>query len=228
MQDGGNRVMNKKDNMGRAEKGKASGLFTTRTMTVIAILAALSSVLFYFPEFPVPFMPVWMKLDFSNLPAMIGTFALGPCAGFIIVAVKDLVGLTHSTSGGIGELADFVMSAAFVIPAGFIYWHRKNRQCALVGMAAGTVAMTAAASLTNYYVLIPAFAALMGVSVDEILAAAAAAVPLVESLTLGTYMLWVVVPFNLLKGLLISLVTLLIYKPLSPVLHGTHGRAGQA
>ncbi|NLG37248.1 MAG: ECF transporter S component [Clostridiales bacterium] len=218
--------MSEKENMNRSEKGKERGWFTTRAMTVIAILAALSSVLFYFPEFPVPFMPGWMKLDLSNLPAMIGTFALGPWAGLIIVTVKDLVGLTHSTSGGIGELADFVMSAAFVIPAGLLYWHGKNRRGALMGMAAGTAVMIAAGSLTNYYVLIPAFAALMGVSVDEILVAAAAAVPIAESLTLGTYMLWVVVPFNLFKGALISLVTLLIYKPLSPVLHGSHGCAG--
>lgn len=197
--------------------GRSGKWFTTRLMVSAAILSAISAVLFYFPEFPVPLMPPWMKLDLSNLPALIGAFALGPWAGAVIVAVKDLLGLTHSTSGGVGELADFLISIAFIVPASLLYWKRKNRGGALIGMAAGTAGMVAAACLTNYYILIPMFSRLF-MPLDQILAVAAQSLPGVRSL--WTYVLWVVIPFNLVKGALISAVTFLLYKRLSPILHG--------
>lgn len=210
--------MKKEDTMNQSggDKNK-KGRSATVLMTSTAILAAISSILFYFPELPVPLMPIWMKLDLSNIPALIGAFALGPWAGAIIVAIKDLLGLTHSGTGGVGELADFLVSIAFIVPASLIYWRRKNRKDALLGMAAGTLGIIIMGCLTNYYLLIPLFSKLF-MPLEDILAAAATTLPGVKSL--WTYVLWVVVPFNLIKGLLISVVTFLLYKRLSPVLHG--------
>lgn len=210
--------MNQEDTMKTGgENGRNEKWFTTRWMVSAAILSAISAVLFYFPEFPVLFMPPWMKLDLSNIPAMIGAFALGPWAGAVVVAVKDLVGLTHTTSNFVGELADFLVSVAFVLPASLIYWKRKNRAGALIGMAVGMAGMIAASCLTNYYILIPLFSRLF-MPLDQILAVAAKSLPGVRSL--WTYILWVVIPFNLVKGALISAVTFLLYKRLSPILHG--------
>lgn len=197
---------------------RRSRRISTRDLTVIAILAAISAVLFYFPELPLPLMPYWMKLDFSNVPAIIGAFALGPWAGVLILLIKDLIGLTHTTSLGIGEAADFLMSVAYILPAGLIYWRRKSRGTAVVGMLVGTAGIIVAGCLTNYYILIPVYGMLFGMSLEDILAVASASLPAVKSL--WTYVLWVVVPFNLVKGLVISVITFALYKLLSPILHG--------
>lgn len=190
--------------------------FTTRTLTGIAILAAISSILYYFPELPVPFMPFWMKLDFSNVPALIGAFALGPLGGGLIILVKDLIGLTHSTSGGVGELADFLVSITYIIPAALIYWKYKNRKGALLGMTIGIIGIIVMGCVTNYYLIIPVFSKLF-IPLDQILAIAAEALPGVTSL--WTYVLWVVIPFNFIKGLVVSAITFILYKRLSPILH---------
>ncbi|MDD3411596.1 MAG: ECF transporter S component [Eubacteriales bacterium] len=199
-------------------------LFTTRQLTTIAILAAISAVLFMF-DFPiVPGVPFY-KLDFSNLPVMLGTFAMGPLAGTMILLIKSLLGMLHSTSQYVGELADFIMGLAMVLPAGFIYRHKHARKTALVGMVVGGVCATVAAVFTNLYLLIPFFSMAYHMPVETIVAMGTQVIPSMDSL--AKFVLFITAPFNLVKWTVISVVTYLLYKPLSPLLHGNGLRKRQ-
>jgi len=187
--------------------------FSTQTMTRIAVLAALSAVLFCI-EIPVI---LFYKLDFSNLPVLLGAFSMGPVAGAIILGIKSLTGLMHSGTGGVGELADFIQGLAYMLPAALIYLRHKNRSNALLGMGVGTVAMVAAGILSNVYILIPLL-----LPTETVIAMAQGAVPswLPAINTIWDFAFWVVAPFNLLKGIVIAVVTFILYKHLSPLLHG--------
>lgn len=163
-------------------------------LTRIAVLAALASILFMIE---VPIVSFY-KLDLSNLPVLLGGFSMGAGPGMLVLTVKSLLGLLHSGTGGVGELADFLMGAAMLLPAALIYQHRKTRGGALIGMAAGTVTMIVVAAVVNYSLLFPM---------------------LTKSYPTFEFILTVTAPFNLLKGVVVSAVTYLVYKPLSPLLH---------
>ncbi|MEG2604777.1 MAG: ECF transporter S component [Clostridia bacterium] len=189
-------------------------LFTTRELTTISILAAIAAVLFML-EIPVV---LFYKLDFSNLPVLLGTFAMGPAAGTVILLVKSLLGLLHSTSQGVGELADFLMGIAMVLPAGFIYRRHKTHNTAVLGMAVGAVAATIAGVLSNVYLLIPFYGVAYGMPLETIIAMGQSLIPAVDSL--WKFVLLITGPFNLLKWVVLSVLGALMYKPLSPILHG--------
>ncbi|MEG0640745.1 MAG: ECF transporter S component, partial [Clostridia bacterium] len=126
-------------------------LVSTQNLTVISILAAISAVL-YMVEIPVV---LFYKLDFSNLPVLLGTFAMGPFAGMLVLLVKDLLGLLHSSSQGVGEIADFLTALAMIIPAGLIYQKDKSRNSAVLGMVVGAVAASLVGVFSNVYLLVP-------------------------------------------------------------------------
>ncbi len=172
-------------------------VLTTANMTRIAILGCISAVLFMWPEITI--IPPFYKLDFSTLPVLLGTFSMGIAPGVLIVAIKDLIGLTHSGTAMVGELADFIMTCAMLIPASLIYQNMKNRKGAVIGLAVGSVAMIIVAALVNAFLLFPMLTKEM---------------PSLEFILTAT------VPFNLLKAVVISIITYLVYKPLSPILHG--------
>ncbi|MCL2461392.1 MAG: ECF transporter S component [Defluviitaleaceae bacterium] len=174
------------------------------------MLAAISSVLMFL-EFPMPLFPSFLKLDFSDLPALIGAFSMGPVAGLAIEMVKNLIHLTRTQSNGIGELANFLVGIALVMPAGLIYRHKKTRSGAVYGMIAGAVAMALVAALANYFILIPFYTTFM--PLDAIIAMCAAIIPAIDSL--GKVILLSIVPFNLFKAVVVCLVTFLVYKRLS-------------
>ncbi|MBR6442909.1 MAG: ECF transporter S component [Clostridia bacterium] len=180
-------------------------------MTRIAVLAAIASVLFLI-EIPVV---AFYKLDLSNIPVLLGAFSMGTVPGLIILGIKSAIGLLHSSSAGVGELADFVMGAALVIPAAMIYHQNKTRKNAIIGMAVGTVCMIVAGILMNKYVLIPFYMGAFHMDMEGILNFAK--VSGVDSE--WKLLLLVTGPFNLLKGVVLSIVAGLIYKPLSPILH---------
>ena len=182
------------------------------------VLAAIASIL-RFVETPLPLIPAFLKVDFSNIPALIGGFALGPIAGTAILFIKNLVYLPFSSTGGVGEIADFVISLSLVLPAALIYKYKKNRSGAIIGMASGSAIMSfVAAPLMNYFVLIPFYAMIFfGSSVDAIIEVAAAVNPSITSL--WTYIIFAVVPFNIIKCIIVCAITGLLYKPLSPILH---------
>ena len=182
------------------------------TMTRIAILAAAASILFLI-EIPIV---AFYKLDLSNIPVLLGAFSMGPVPGVIILALKSTIGLLHSSSAGVGELADFVMGAALVIPASVIYHRNKNRKNAIIGMAIGTVCMVIVGVLMNKWVMLPFYMGAFHMDMDGIIKAAGVAGVDSE----WKLLLLVTGPFNLLKGVVLSIVTALIYKPLSPILHG--------
>ncbi len=186
--------------------------FSVATMTRIAILAAAASILFLI-EIPIV---AFYKLDLSNIPVLLGAFSMGPVPGVIILALKSAIGLLHSSSAGVGELADFVMGAALVIPASVIYHRNKSRKNAIIGMAIGTVCMVIVGVLMNKWVMLPFYMGAFHMDMDGIIKAAGVAGVDSE----WKLLLLVTGPFNLLKGVVLSIVTALIYKPLSPILHG--------
>lgn len=194
---------------------KTKRKMTTRELTTMAILSAIAAILFMI-EIPVfPAVPFY-KLDFSNLPVLLGAFALGPVQGVLILLLKSLLGLLHTTSGGVGELADFIVGCAMVIPAGLIYRKNKSRKGAIIGMLVGTVCAIIAAILANYYIMFPAF----GITEEALVGFGQKVFPFVSDT--WSFVFTVTASFNLIKWVLISILTGLIYKPLSPILHGMH------
>ncbi len=187
-------------------------------VVTVGMLAAIATGL-RFLETALPLLPGFLKLDFSNVPALIGGFALGPVAGTAILLIKNLIYLPFSGTMGVGEIADFVISAALVIPASLIYKYQKSRKGAAWGMAAGSAAMSfIAGPLMNYFVLVPFYVKLFfNSSVEGLIGLASAVNPGITSV--WTYILFAVVPFNLVKCLAVCLITGLLYKPLSPLLH---------
>lgn len=182
-------------------------------LTRIAVLAAISAVLFMI-EIPVV---AFYKLDLSNLPVMLGAFSMGPVPGLLILGVKSLLGLLHSSSGGVGELADFIMGAALILPAELIYRRKKSRKSALIGMVTGTVCMIVVAVLVNWQIMIPFYMNAFGMPMEAVIGMATKVLPFVD--TEWKLLLCVTAPFNLLKGVVLSLLTFLLYKRLSPLLH---------
>ena len=194
----------------------------TRTLTQIAMLGAVAGVLMNF-EFPIPFLaPSFYQLDFSEIPVLIGSFAMGPLAGVVIELVKILVHLvTKGTmTAGVGDVANFILGCAFVIPAGLIYrfHHIKSRKHAVEGMAAGTVLTTAAACLMNAFVLLPAYGNAFGMPVEAFIDRGTAVNPSVNSL-LG-FVAMIIVPLNLFKYTLTSVIVFFIYKRIRVILKG--------
>ena len=189
-------------------------LLTTRQLSTVAILAAIAAVLFMI-EIPVV---LFYKLDLSSLPVLLGAFAMGPMPGTLILLVKALLGLLHTTSQGVGELADFIMGFAMMFPASVIYRRMKSRKGAIVGMVAGSVIATIVAILTNLFIMIPFYGKAYGMPVEEIVSMGQAIVPFVDNQY--KFVLLITGPFNVLKWVVISVVTAVVYKPLSPILHG--------
>lgn len=185
----------------------------------VGVLGAIAAVLYFFPEFPI--IPPIYKLDFSTLPVLLGGFAMGPVPALLILLIKDLTGLLHSSTMGVGELADFLMSGALVVTAVLIYQRHKSRRSATLGMLAGTGVMAVVGALANYYIMIPFYVTVQNVPVEAIVQMVAGTIPAVDSLF--KLILLATTPFNLLKGIVLSVVTLLLYKSLSPLLHGRKG-----
>ena len=192
--------------------------FNTKTMVKIAMLGALAAVLMFF-EFPLPITPEFYKLDFSELPVIVGAFALGPIPGVLIELIKILVKfvIKGTSTGGVGELANFIVGCAFCLPAAIMYQKDHTRKGAIKGLVAGTVVMIAVGCVINAYVLLPVYAKVFGMPMEAIISIGQKVNPRITSLS--TFVLFGVAPFNLIKGILISVITLLIYKRLSPILH---------
>lgn len=194
----------------------------TRTITQIAMLGAVAGVLMNF-EFPIPFLaPSFYQLDFSEIPVLVGSFAMGPVAGVLIELVKILVHLvTKGTiTAGVGDLANFLFGCAYVIPAGLIYRYHyvKSRKHAVAGMAVGTVLTTALACFMNAFVLLPAYGKAFGMPIESFIEMGSAVRSSVDSL-LG-FVALIIVPFNLFKYTLTSVIVFFIYKRIRVVLRG--------
>ena len=191
---------------------------TLKYIIKIAALAAISAIIMLF-EFPLWFAPGFYKLDLSEAVILMGSFALGPVAGVLIELLKNLLNiiLNGTTTAYVGEFANFVTGCAFVLPAAFIYKYKKNIKAAISGMIASTFSLAIIGGLLNYYVMIPAFSSLYKLPIDAIIDMAKALNPWVVDLK--TMIVFAVAPFNLVKGVLCSVIALLIYKRISKILH---------
>ncbi len=193
-----------------------------RRLVQIAMLAAVAGVLMVI-EFPIPFLaPPFYKMDFSELPVLIGTFAMGPVAGMLIELIKILINfvLNGTQTAGVGELANFLMGCAFIIPAGMIYKKKKTKKHAVAGMATGVVTMVVASCILNAWVLLPAYGKAFHMPVQAFVDMGAAIIPAIDSLLKFCFLC--VAPFNLIKGIVVSLLTLVLYKHISVLLKESH------
>lgn len=199
-------------------------VLSTRKIAVIGVFSAISAMLMLF-EFPVPFAPPFYELDFSEIPALIGTFAFGPVAGIMIEFCKILLKLLikGTSTAFVGDLANFVVGCSFILPASIIYTFKKTKVNAIVASVVGTLIMTVFGTMFNAIYLLPAFSALYGMPLDAIVGMGTEINGNITSVT--TLVIFAVAPLNLLKGGSVSLVTMLVYKKLSPILkEGTIGK----
>ncbi len=183
-------------------------------MTKIAMMGVLAFIIMQLSA-PIPIFPTFLKLDVSDLPALIAAFAMGPLAGVLVSAIKNILHLLQTTTGGVGELANFFIASAITIPAALIYRRHKTKQSAIIGLIVGTITMAIAGGIANYFVLLPFYSKIM--PVDIIINMGAVVNPNISNFE--TLVLYGVIPFNLVKGAVLSVITLLIYKHISPILH---------
>ena len=201
-------------------KPQMTSSYRLRMLTTTAMLGAFAGVLMLI-EIPLTFIaPEFYKLDLSEIPVMIGTFAFGPVQGVIIELIKIGVHLIFkgTSTGFVGELANFVIGCALVIPAGVIYKIKRTKKAAVIGMAVSTLFMAIVGVFMNAYVMIPLYSDLyFKGSPDIIISMGQAIIPAVDSVF--KLCLFCVLPFNLIKGVIVSVVVALIYKPLANIIH---------
>ena len=189
----------------------------TKKVAQIGMLSAIAVVLMLF-EIPLPFAPSFYEIDFSEVPVLIGAFSMGPMAGVLIEMIKIILNLciNGTMTAGVGELANFVIGCALVLPAAFIYKVKKTKKSALIGLVVGTVFMTVSGCFINAYVMLPTYAKAFGMPIEALVQMGTAVNAKITDLL--TFVMFAVVPFNLLKGVLVSVIVFLIYKKISPIL----------
>lgn len=211
------------EKLAQRKRGRKEKILTTRKMAMIGMFSAIAMILHLF-DFPLPFLaPGFYKLDFSEIPIMIGTFAFGPVAGVLMELCKILLKLCiKSTSTAfVGDFANFVVGCSLILPASAVYEFVKSKKGAVIGLIAGTISLTLFGSAFNAFYLIPTFADMyFGAKSDnplgELLAMGTAVNPAIQDV--NTLVLFAVVPLNIIKGAAVSIVTMLIYKPLSVII----------
>lgn len=192
----------------------------TRKLVEIGMLGAIATVLMLF-EFPIPFIaPPFYELDFSEVPVLVGAFALGPMAGATIELVKILINLliNGTATAFVGEIGNYLLGCSFIIPAALIYKKHKTKKNALIAMVIGTIVMTVFGCFLNAYILLPTYATAFGMPIDAIVGMGSAINANINDVM--TFVVIAVAPFNVIKGIVVSVITLLIYKHISPILKG--------
>lgn len=185
-------------------------------IAVIAVMGAVSTVLMMF-SFPVPLMPGFIKLDFSELPALITAFTLGPVSGVVVCFIKNMINLTMTTTAGVGELANFLIGAAFVLTAGLMYRRSKTRKGAIIASVTGAVVMAVISLPVNYFITYPFYTNFMPMEVI---------MGMYRDINSGIENLWQALmifnmPFTFIKAMCSVLVTCLVYQKLTPVMRGS-------
>ncbi|MBN2899507.1 MAG: ECF transporter S component [Clostridia bacterium] len=187
--------------------------YSVSTMTKVSILSVIAFIIMFI-EAPVFVFPGFLKIDLSDVPALVAGFALGPAAGVAVELLKNLLHLLRTSTGGVGEVANFVIGAALVVPAAVSYQKRKDRSGALVGLGVGILAMSIVGALANYYVLLPFYQNFM--PLDAIIGMSAQANSAIVDIK--TLIIYGIMPFNIFKGLVVAIITMLLYKKISPLL----------
>ncbi len=196
-----------------AAKEKRTAKSNISKMAITGVLSAIAYILM-FMEFSVPLMPVFIKMDLSDFPALIGSLAVGPAGGVLIALIKNLLHLTVTSTGGVGELSNFILNAIFVLPAGFLYRKKKNKKNACGGAVLGAVLMAVFSVVSNYFVVYPVYYNFM--PADTILAAYQAIFPGVKSILQSLIIFNM--PFTFIKAMISVVITFLVYNHLVPIL----------
>ena len=190
----------------------------TKIMVTVAVLSAVATILFLI-KIPLAFIaPPFYELDLSNVVSLIGAFALGPVAGILIELLKNVINLIidGSITGGIGELSNFLTACAFVVPASFIYKYRKDKKSAILGLFVGVITMTVFGFFSNLHIMIPAYSKALSLPLEQIVGMGTLIHSSIDSVFDLVFLC--VVPFNLIKGTIISIVTFLLYKKISKLI----------
>lgn len=193
---------------------RRSKSFSLDRLVKVAILASISYLLM-FVQMPIPIAPPFMKVDLADVPALIGGFAMGPWYGVLIQLIKNVLNLSKTMTGGVGELSNFVVGSTFVLVSSLIYKNNKTRKNSILALALGVIAMSAVATLSNAFVVFPIYGKVMSLDLE----AFAGMIPgnkLVSNYL--TLMVFSITPFNLIKGTVASIATQLLYKKISPIL----------
>lgn len=193
---------------------------SVHNLTVAAMLSAVAFILMFL-DFPLPMLiPSFVKMDFSDLPALLGAFALGPVYGIVISFMKNLLHIVikGTSTACVGELCNFMLGAVFSFAAGYIYKRNKTRKSAILGAVIGAVAMGLFSVPSNYWITYPAYVQFYHMPLEAIIGMYQAILPSAD----GLFKCLVIfnMPFTIVKGLLDAVLCMLIYKPLSPILHG--------
>lgn len=201
----------------KKKNGDTERVLATRKIAVTGVFSAIAAVLMTL-DFQVPFAPFFYSIDFSELPALIGAFAYGPVAGVMIEFCKVVIKifLKPTSTAFVGELANFVIGCVLVLPASIIYLQKKSRKRAIIAAIVGTAAMTVFGTAFNAVYLLPKFAQMYGMPLEAIIEMGTAIHPSIHGVT--GFVILCVAPLNILKGGLDSILTILIYKKLSPIL----------
>ncbi len=194
---------------------RSTSTLSVNKLVKVGILAAMSFILM-FVQFPIPIAPPFMKVDLADVPSLIGGFAMGPGYGVAIQFIKNFLNLSKTTTGGVGELSNFIVGGAFVYVSSFIYHRRKTKKTAIKAMVVGMLVMTVLATLSNTFVIFPLYGKIMGIELQEFVNMVSATNRLVTSYP--TLMLLSIAPFNIIKGTIEIIVTDLLYKKVSPIL----------
>lgn len=200
------------------KNGITERILSTRKIAMIGLFSAIAVILHMF-DFPILFLaPGFYKLDFSEIPALVGAFAFGPVAGVMIEFCKILLKLVikGTSTAFVGDLANFVIGCSLVLPASVIYMFKKTKKTAVLSCLAGSVVMTVFGTAFNGIYLLPAFSALYGMPMDAIIGMGTEINSSINSVT--TFVCFAVAPINIIKSAAASVVTLIIYKPLSPII----------
>ena len=190
--------------------------FSVGVMAKVGMLSAIAVILMLF-EIPLPFAPAFYEIDFSEVPVLVGCFAMGPVAGVLIELIKIIMNfiINGTITAGVGEVANFLIGCALVVQAGILYKKHRSRKSAIIGMVTGTLFMTIVGCFLNAFILLPAYAKAFQMPIEALVEMGTAVNGSINSLL--TFVMFAVAPFNLLKGVLVSLIVLLIYKKISPV-----------
>lgn len=183
----------------------------------ISLLSVIAFLLMFI-ELPIPIFPEFLKIDISDLPALIGTFAFGPVAGIMVEFMKNLLhGIFAGKTAFIGEFANFLVGSMLVITSGVIYKKNKSKKGAIVSLICGTIVMSLGAGIVNYFVLLPLYEKVLGFSINAVVGISSKINP--KIVDIKTLIVFAIIPFNLIKGSIVCIITRVVYKSISPIIH---------
>lgn len=197
-------------------KNHANSRKTALTVSVVGILSAMAFVLMYL-EISLPLMPVFLKFDFSEIPVLVGSFALGPVYGILIELIKNLLHLPFTSTGGVGEFSNFIVGSCYALAAGIWYTKHRTKKGAVIALIIATVVLAAIACPFNYFVTLPLYEKILGLPIEAIIGMGTEANSAIT--TKLNLIIYAFLPFNIFKGIVVGFITFWIYKPISNLIN---------